>query len=287
MKPLLQILLLSFLVSPAYAVSILNIKNDKVLLDLQDEELAPGERLIARNADGKGKALLEVKQVKGNKAIAVILKGEVEKEFTLAKRTPKKEGEKEDTKEVAKEKDSESDRKSVLKLNADWGVTAGMGTNSMTVKSTASSATLVGTSPNLSAFYQRQLDEEFSTRLFAGYHAFQVSGTSSICSGGNCSVDISYLGLEALVRYAFVKKANWQFNAGAGLGFLFPITKSSNIVNTSKITTNQTLLISMGLDWKLGKNSFMPIQLDYALFPDNSTSSANQMILRLGYGKSF
>ncbi|MFM6929056.1 MAG: hypothetical protein ACKOX6_11370, partial [Bdellovibrio sp.] len=65
------------------------------------------------------------------------------------------------------------------------------------------------------------------------------------------------------------------------------MSKSSNILDTGKITTNQTVIGSLGLDYHLGRKNYIPVQFDYAFFPDNNTSSATQMSIRAGYGWSF
>ncbi|WP_374074014.1 hypothetical protein [Bdellovibrio bacteriovorus] len=280
MKILITALLLTSLVSPAYAIKTLVVKSDRALLDLEGEDLKVGDRLGARSEDGKPRALLEIKQIKDGKAVAAILKGRMQKEFSVAKISS-----------GGSAKSSTTTAKSLGKSKSAWGLTAGYAMNSMTVKpSGASSISLSGSSFNLSGFYQMQLDGNISARIFGSYETLQASGSSAAasCSGSSdCKVEISYLGLEALVRYSFVRTQTMEVWAGAGLGFLFAIGKSSNVLDTSKVSTNQTIVGSLGLDYHLNRNNFIPVQLDYALFPDNNTSSANQIILRAGYGFNF
>lgn len=281
MKTLILTLLFTSLVTPAYAIKIVRIKNNRVLLDLEGEKVNVGEKLGARNPDGKPKALLEIKQIKQGKAVAIITKGQIQQEYSVTKITQKG--------TPKSSADSDSNLSSTSK--SAWGFTAGYAMNSMTIKpSGSSSISLAGSSFNLSGFYQMHLDGGFSTRFLSGYETLQASGTSvsPACTGSSdCKVEVSYLGLEALIRYSFVSNSNIDMWAGAGLGFLFAIGKSSNVLDTGKITTNQTIVGTLGLDYQVNRNNFIPIQLDYALFPDNSTSSANQIILRAGYGFNF
>lgn len=269
-------LLMSF--SFAHGVNILNVKNRKVLVDLQEEDIKVGDKFIARDDSGKAKALIEITQVKNKKAIAVVIKGQVEKTFLLTKKNA-----------ATSNPEQIADSNSLLKENASWGAMLGLSSDSMTVKPIAtSSANMSGSSFSLNGFYQREIDGNVSARFAGGYHAFTASGSSSSVScSGTCSVDISYLGVEALVHYSFLKKTNFDFWGGGGLGFLFAINKSSNVLKTDKITTSQTILVSLGSDWNLSPKTYIPIQFDYVLFPDNSTSSANQMVLKIGYGKRF
>ncbi|KHD87731.1 MAG: hypothetical protein OM95_12935 [Bdellovibrio sp. ArHS] len=253
------------------------IKKDRVLLDLEGESVQIGEKLGARDADGKARALLEIKQVKNNKAVAAVVKGAMTQDYSLEKLS-----------RAAKASQTAS---RAPRSQSAWGLTGGYAMNTMSVKpANASSVSLSGSSFNFSGFYQMQLDGNISARILGGYESLQASGTSSSasCTGStNCSVEIGYLGVEALVRYSFIKTKTLEFNAAAGLGFLFAMNKSSNVLDTSKISTNQTIVVSVGLDYHLSRNNFVPIQLDYAMFPDNNTSSAKQMILRAGYGFNF
>ena len=167
--------------------------------------------------------------------------------------------------------------------------TVGMVNSSMTAKTTAGSVTMKGSSFDLLGYYQTYLDKNINVRLFGGYQTLNVSGSGSVtCNGSsNCTADLSYLGLGALIRYSFYRTQTMEFSVGGGLGFLFAMNKSSNILDTSKITTNQTVVGSLGLDYHLSRKNYIPVQLDYALFPDNNTSSATQLAIRAGYGWSF
>ncbi|WP_373997757.1 hypothetical protein [Bdellovibrio bacteriovorus] len=277
MKIIITALLLTAFVSPAYAIRTLSVKRDRVLLDLEGESVQAGEKLGARDGDGKARALLEIKQVKNNRAVAAILKGSMSPDFSIEK--------------LSRGAKSSQTASRAPKSQSAWGLTAGYAMNTMTVKPTGtSSISLSGNSFNLSGFYQMQLDGNISARILGGYESLQASGTSSAasCTGSSdCKVEIGYLGVEALVRYTFLKTKTMEFNAAAGLGFLFAMNKSSNVLDTSKISTNQTIVVSAGMDYHLNRNNFIPVQLDYAMYPDNNTSSAKQIILRAGYGFNF
>lgn len=280
MRFLIATLLISSLVSPAWALKTVVVKNDRALIDLEGENLQVGDKLGARDGDGKARALLEIKQIKNGKAVAAILKGKMSQEFSLSKIGGGK------TSAAA----SKSSSAKASRSKSAWGVTAGYAMNSMTVKpSPSSSVSLSGSSINASGFYQMNLDGNISARFLGGYETLVAKGTSSnvSCSGSECSVDISYLGVEALVRYSYLRNAKFDAWVGGGLGFLFALSKSSNVLNTSKISTNQTFVGSLGLDYHLNKKNFIPVQLDYAMYPDNNTSAANQIILRAGWGINF
>lgn len=280
MKTILFLILLSFGLS-AQAAKVINIKQNKALIDLEGDSFNPGDKLFAIDDQGKKKAILQVRQVKGGKAVADILKGSAQAQFTVT--LAQSAG--------SSARSGSSQPKGAMKANKAWGLTAGYAMNNMTAKPSSNvSVDLSGSSFSVKAFYDMRLDGAISVRASTGYDSFVGSGTSgtAACSGSSsCDVNIGYLGLDALVRYSFIE-SSYRVWAGAGLGFLLALSKSSNVLDTGKITTNQTILVSLGADIPVGKSgAFIPLQFDYALYPSNNTTSANQMIFRAGYGWSF
>lgn len=275
MKNFFISLLCVCLSTPAFAIKVLTIKNNRVLLDAEGATINVGDKFLARDADGKAKAILEINQVKNERALGTVLKGRMQNDVTLSPYTPS-----------SGRGASASTGGRSMKTSA--GIMAGYAMNSMTVKpSGGSSISLSGSSFNLSGMYQMTIDGGFGARLLAGYETLVAKGDSATACSGSCEVDISYLGLEALGKYAFGPSSGSQFWVGAGLGFLLAMSKSSNILDTGKISTNQTIIGAVGLDWRLSPTTFIPLQFDYAIYPDNATSAATQMILRAGYGFAF
>jgi hypothetical protein len=171
-----------------------------------------------------------------------------------------------------------------------WGILAGFAQNQMSVKTDTVSSDMTGTGFTLEGLYERQIDGAFQMMARAGYQTLSVAGTTSAavgCQGSkDCKVDISYLGLDGLVKYSFPTKTITYWVAG-GLGFGYAMSKSSNILDTSKVSINQKILADIGLNWYLSKKTYIPVQFEYAMYPNNSVVSSSQMILRLGYGSTF
>lgn len=278
MKTLITSLILLSFSNSVYAAKITTVKQGKGLVDLEGDSAESGDRFFAVDSNGKKKALVEVKQVKGGKAIVAVVKGNIVAGYSMTA-TGKGGG-----------SGGSGGGKSLAGSNrASWGLTVGMINSSMTAKTTAGSVTMTGSSFDLLGYYQTYLDKNINVRIFGGYQTMKVAGSGSVsCNGStNCTADLSYLGLGALVRYSFYRTQSMEFSVGGGLGFLFAMSKSSNILDTSKITTNQTVIGSLGMDYHLSRKNYIPVQLDYAMFPDNNTSSATQMAIRAGYGWSF
>lgn len=275
MKTIITLLALLSFSLPAWALRPVAIKGNRTLVDIEGESISIGDRLAARSNDGRTRALLEVKQIKNGRAVATLLKGRMSMDLNLALAGS-----------PGSDKSVRSSGRSRGSKSA-WGFTAGMANNTMTVKLTSAAVSLAGSSFNVSGFYQPHIDGNFSARVLVGYETLQATGSNSVCASSECKVNISYLGIETVMRYSFVRNQTMDVWVGAGLGFLFAVGKDSNILDTTKISTNQTIVGSLGLDYKLSRTSFVPVQFDYAMFPDNAASSANQMILRIGYGMSF
>lgn len=277
------------------AAEIVNIKGNKALLDISDlsnvPDLREGDKVFALNSEGKRKAILQIKQIKNQKAVAEILKGQVTSGMTLqsTKSTSNSSSPKKIAASQKKDKPSGSFK---LKSNA-YGVLGGLNSNTMSVKVSSETVKLAGSSFSLKGFYQQRLDSDISVRLGAGYDSLIASGTlaSGNCKGStNCKINVSYLGLDALVKYSFLKPSAqnpWEVWAGGGLGFLIALSKSSTVLDQSKISTNQNILFGGGVDYHLNSQSFIPVEVLYGLFPTNSTTSASQLILKVGYGLSF
>lgn len=273
MKTLVATLILFFVSFQAQAIKVTAVKNGKALLDLEGESVKTNERYLAISEEGKKKGLLTIHQVKGNKAIAVIDKGSAQVGYVL------------EPYEARSAHHRSRDK-------ASWGLMGGYSMNSMDVKPTGGSVSLAGSSFELTGFYSMVLDKNISAKFSGGYKTLVANGTASsaLCGNGtstNCDVNISYLGIDALLRYTVWQNKTFDVWGGAGLGFLFALSKSSNVLDTSKITTNQTIEVALGADYNLNAQNYIPFQFTYALFPNNSTSSANQMIFSVGYGWNF
>ncbi|MFM6928712.1 MAG: hypothetical protein ACKOX6_09615, partial [Bdellovibrio sp.] len=259
MKTLIASLITLAISSTALAAKITVVKQGKGLVDLEGDPAEIGDRFFAVDSSGKKKALVEVKQVKNGKAVINVVKGNIAAGYSMTPSAGKSGG-----------NADRSHGKSLASSNhSSWGMTVGFVNSSMTAKTTAGSVTMTGTSFDLLGYYQTYLDKNISVKAFGGYQTLNVAGSGSVtCNGStNCTANLSYLGLGALVRYSFYRTQTMEFSAGGGLGFLFAMSKSSNILDTGKITTNQTVIGSLGLDYHLGRKNYIPVQFDYAFFP--------------------
>ena len=72
-----------------------------------------------------------------------------------------------------------------------------------------------------------------------------------------------------------------------GYAFLVAMQNTKNIANLETASTNQMIYFSTGLDLGLSGGSFIPIAIDYGLFPGSSDVKASSIYARIGYGWPF
>jgi hypothetical protein len=278
LKYILWVFAVLFWGTESLGISILKIKDGKTLLSLEGPDLAAppkvGDILFVTDAGGSKKALVQVHQVKDNRAIAHLVKGQLTQEASTYRLQP-----------------APANLNLKEKVTHAWGGLFGFAQNHMKVNVTSATAVAMsGTSFNLEGFYQRQLDGNYQVLGRFGYNSLKAKGTldTGACVGSSeCSTDISYLGFDGLVMYSFYKKNQMTFWGGGGLGFLLPFAKSSNVIDTSKLGLGQKILLDVGMNYYLDAKRFVPVQLEYVIFPNNSVVSSSQIILRAGYGLVF
>ncbi len=248
------------------------------------------------DANGKKKSLLKITQVKGDKALADIVKGTAEAGQTLqAKGTPGAGGGASDN--SSKENSSPMNQsasgssKNFTKKGETWGILGSFGMNkmdaSLTVSTVKYTANMTGTGFGLLGFYDFPMSKSFVLRGSTGLEQFIGNGTVSaaVCNGSaNCSVNIMYLSFYGAAKYIFVN-GKMKIWGAAGLGYLFAASKSSNILKTDGLST-YVIVPSLGIDIPLG-GGFIPIAVDYALYPDSADVKASTTNIRAGWGWNF
>ncbi|MBL7671253.1 MAG: hypothetical protein JNM39_12280 [Bdellovibrionaceae bacterium] len=279
------------------AQTVKTVKGKKALLELQGTPAQVGQAFYAVDASGKKKALLKVTQVKGDRALVDIVQGTTEaghtvqaKGSTSARTTgPPANKDNSTTEDTAGSSPSSSGKSS--KKGETWGLLGSFGMNkmdaSLTVATVKYTANMTGAGFGLLGFYDFPLSKNFILRGTTGLEQFIGNGTISaaVCNGSAiCSVNIMYLSFYGAAKYIFVNSKIKIWAAG-GLGYLFAASKSSNILKTDGLST-YVIVPSLGIDIPVG-NGFIPITVDYALYPDSADVKANSTSVRAGWGWYF
>lgn len=282
-----------------WANKVSQVKGKRALLELDQTTVSAGEEFFTLDAAGKRKGIIKIKQVKGKKAIADILRGKPEAGHTLTPRiAPTKSSTAGTGKRSRKSSDSAASSSDTMTPIASttpgWGVLGNVYMNNMTAKIVVSgprevTVSMKGTSFGVGGLYDYRMSSNFAIRGIGGFDQYQLSGSTPLsdCSNSTtCTVSINYLSGYGIARYDFTTGPT-KFWAGGGLGFLFALSKSSTILDTSQISTNLVYMGSLGADIKMSGNSFLPLQFDYAFFQGSDSVKANSMILRAGWGFYF
>lgn len=298
---LLTLLLFGALALTAVAAEVTQVKGTKALLQLSGMDAQVGSQFYILSSEGKKIGIVEVKQVKSGKAIAEILKGRAEvggsvqpKGAAAAKNTAKAAAEDADSGATSED---ESAPKAGHKKYA-VGVLAGMTMNSFAMNvgpsnsTTRDAATMSGSGFNLKAFGDYDFTKKLTIRAAAGIETFAAKGSiaHTYCDSGtsaDCSVNFMYLGLEGSGHYNYLtgKTKAW---VGLGYSYLLQISSSKNIPNLDTGSgSNQMILISTGADIGLSKGRFIPLVVEYGLFPGSADVKASSIFIRGGYGFPF
>ncbi|MGZ3724240.1 MAG: hypothetical protein ACXWQQ_00485 [Pseudobdellovibrio sp.] len=298
---------LFFFAQLTFAASIVQIKGDKVLINLDGEQVSVGQKIGFKNADGKTVCVAEITQAKGTKAIATIQKGKLSGNETVffskgsggstattaAPSTPP-------PADGAIASDAQAgESKGVYRLNnSKFAILLTIGMNTMSTKQADTSPVpnvetvpLVGNSFGLAASYDKTLTNWLIFHGTLGYEPFNAAGTAQFKSCDNasskdCDAMINYLSAGGYARFNLTN-SRFQMWAGLGGAAKFPISKTSTALKVDDIKMTITFGGAFGADWFISNKSFIPMSVEYQLFQSSDTVTANQILARIGYGWAF
>lgn len=292
--------LLFFALCPsAMAAKISQVKNNKVLIDLEGSTTTAGAEFFVINPAGKKVAIVRITQVKGGRALADILKGAAKAGYGMQARgaggaaaaasAASGSGGSQQGRDSSAAGDSYYDKKLSQRVHSgnSWGVLGGYLMNSMTVVTSSINANLSGSGFGALGFYDYSISPSLVLRAMGGYESYNVAGSNSAASPGNncttdCNVKLPYLSMYGYGRWNFLP-GEYKSWLGAGVGYLYPMSPQSTIFTKSQLSANQIFVFSAGMDVRLSNKNYLPISLEYGLYPTTATVKASIIYLRLGY----
>lgn len=283
--------------APAYAAEIIKIKGKSALIDLKGDPATPGDVFFALSNDGKKRGLIKISKVKGDKAIGKITKGRAEAGMSLELKPGKAAP---TATAAADSEESEAGEASADGANRKmyWGAMFGFNRTSMKAQvNDFTDSTLVkgttdmsGMSFSAKGLFDYEVFHKIWFRGMSGLEGLDVSG-NSICGSGNvqaCNAQIWYLTFDFIGRYVFQEQsAKMRWWAGGGIEMLFPASKKATALNTKTITTTSVMAITGGVDWQLSPKYYVPISIEYGIFPSSSEVKANWIAVRAGFAVPF
>jgi hypothetical protein len=295
MRTSLIFILTSLISAFAFAGTVSQVKGNKMIIQLEGETPEIGTEYFIINSAGKKIGLVSIKQIKGTKALAELSKGQANAGDTIQSRSG---GNSSAAQASAETETSSSSGKRVRRGKHRAGALLGyaMNTFSLTVQDKTNASlredvTMKDNTFNAKGFYDYDLTPALTIRAAAGYETFAAKGTTqqAICDNAastSCEVNYSYLGLEGSLHWNFINGATRAW-IGGGYSFLLAMSKQNNIPNLTDSSTNQMLLVSVGTDIGLKNGAFIPLVLEYGIFPGSSNVNASSIFIRGGYGFTF
>lgn len=252
---------------------------------LVEIELAGGDNFVKGDrakvtANGKTVGILVIQQIKGTKALTRLEKGRAPRGATVALAASRS-----GTKAKAKSEPSSGSSDFIV------GALAGFGLDTQSVKATSAngatteSVSMSGNGFSAKVYADMSLGEELGVIGRFGMETFKVTGTSknALCSSSTaCETSITYISGDLLFRYNFAP-GTWNPFAAAGLGIYFPMSKKTNILDETKIASTTIFLLGGGINWSIG-NFYVPLSVEYGLFPPSNQVTTNFIALRGGIG---
>ncbi len=322
MKFFILILMFCSFIAPALShaeVSIQKVKDKKLLVSSDFEDLTEGEIFYVIDTNSTKKGVAKIIKVKGDRAIAILGKGTADIGDFLSKRAKVrktvKRTVKKPTKKVRKsapvadefdpddyDSDYDSDqkvyknrkkkRKTYTTHNGHY-LGAMVGFSNYTLDSQITStqvANMTGSGFSLKAFYDRPLISWLNLRVEAGYESLSVANESQTFCGINqaCFANLASLAADVWGRVHFLKSLD-KFKPwiGGGLYALFPLSDDTNALDKESLGLSSSFQIGGGIDWHISPGKMIPIQIQYSLLPSADSADGNFISLKVGYGFSF
>lgn len=282
--------------STGLAASVSAVKGQKVLINLDGDATEVGEEFYLINPSSqKRSAIIRIKQVKGNKALGEIVRGKAADGFTLQAKAPSAMSA--DVAPQASEETSPAPTNAtgyLRVLKDSWGVLGGYMMNTMDADITyrdsfgisqKASASMSGSGFGFGGFYDYALNNSLVGRGYAAMEQFNVTGstTEAACnSSTTCDAKINYLSLYGLLKW-YPIQTKYRVWLGGGMGYLLALSKSSTALNESEISTNQVFTFGGGLDWQMDRKNYIPVSIEYNMFPASDTVKASMIVIKAGW----
>ena len=283
-------ILISFIISPlAEAATLMQIKNQKTLINLEGHDASLGEIYDVVGSSGKS-GQVKIMQVKNGKAIAQVLNGSVAVGQKLRTNSNVQAAAK-----PGRKKDIVM-RHDLMKIS----VLGKLMMNTFTTKQADNNAiprtetvTMNGTNFGATGALDYPFSTQYTFRAQVGVESIAVAGTSQYlsCNGKtstNCNVNINYLVGGGFLRYDFMKSDNVLWGAIGGT-LKMPISKSSTALRTEDINMANTLAFMLGYDYNFDNKTFIPLTFEYhySFNTSETVPAINQIALQAGYGWKF
>jgi len=265
----------------AHAGRVVKVSGKKVYIIFDSNEggtFAENDFFLLTDGSGKKKALIQLKKVKGLKAVALLKKGKADKGYgTVFKSAGSGKGELSDDGGESKSSGSSSHYN---RNQSHWGAMFGYGVAGQDVNQGTSTSTESGSSMGIKLGYDYPLLPSVTLRGLGGVELFSVSGQGmplSSTAQSTVGTDITYISFDGLAKWNFAG----SLYGFAGAGILYPMTKSSDVIVEGSI---ESLAVGeFGVGYEIGWGHWIvPIDFTYYFFPAGSDVKTSLYSIKLG-----
>lgn len=292
-----------FLASLAHAAEVTNVKEKRVLLDTTGLEALEGDEFFLMTIENKKVGIVKLTKVKNGKALGDLIKGRAEIGMTLMAKSNTPKAAPRSTKNTFDPTDESSIAPSLkgntgFKLKrANVGILFNVLMNTMSAEEqngngVAETAAMKGTSFGAMGFYDYAFSPRLMVRGAAGLDMYSTSSSITILGCENktstsCNVNINYLTASAYGKYNLTVDGNTRFFLLGGTSLMYAVSKKSTALKESEISITQVFLFGGGVDIKMDEKTFIPISIEYGIFPPSDSVKASTIYIRGGYAWIF
>ncbi len=300
LKIFIQLAMSLVLVGPVYGASVSRVKGKSVLIEDSFNETRKGQ-IYYGVVNSKKKAIIKIVNKRKGEALGRILKGVGIPGAQLMLRKTVVQNIKKTT-TITRRNDLVAPTRASYKVNYALGILAGANYNLGAIEYTENTTgnrvegSLTGINENIKAFIDLNLTPRFSLRARMGWMPYyaeaedtaprclpdQVGAPSALFK---CAVFIDYVGGDIAARLKLSVARAAQFWVGASVGIYHPInSEGTTALGNSVLETIMHFTAGAGVDIRLSERLFMPIEIDYELFPPSENVSLSSIGARMGFG---
>jgi hypothetical protein len=273
----------------AHAGNVVKTAGKKVYIMFDKSEggtFATGDLFNITDAAGKKIGIVELKKVKGLKAIGLLRKGKASKGSGTLFRSVAKKGKKKKSLAKNTDDDSVSEYGTSSSMKMRWGAQFGYGMAKQDVVQDTATSSQSGSMLGIKLLMDYPILKSISLRGALGAEMFSVSGTGDSITEPSAtdttiSTKITFASVDALLQWKFVDTGSMKFYLLGGAGILQPLSKSSDSIDPGTITSLVVGQFGGGLEINAGGFS-IPIDLVYYLFPKGETVTTSVIGIKIG-----
>jgi hypothetical protein len=272
----------------AQAMKVAQSKGNKALVTLESGDSPAVGDLYFVMINGKKLGLIEISQVKGKRAIAVVKKGraDVGSELSFAKAGGGGGGGG-SSKQARRGKSGRRGGGGSGLSSIYFGALVGMNSATQTVKvnNATSSISMAGNGFSLKAFGDMTLTGGLGVVARAGVETLALTGNATISGATRAfKTDIMYVTGDLLIRYKFDLGSFSPYVSG-GMGLHMPMSKQSDALGDVPMMT--VIFANGGVNYQLSQNLYLTGLVEYGLFPPSGDVSTSFLAFRGGAAMHF